>query len=42
MGWTGVPNAGEDDGRGFSGIVEGFSGRLAVAIIVESVVDLVV
>ena len=25
MGWTGVPNAGEEDGIGFSGTAEGFS-----------------
>lgn len=33
MGWTGVPNAGEEEGIGFVGIAEGFSGRRAVAIL---------
>lgn len=34
MGWTGVPNAGEDDGMGLTGIAGGFSGLFGVAIIV--------
>lgn len=33
MGWTGVPNAGDDEGIGLSGTIEGFSGRLVVAMI---------
>jgi hypothetical protein len=33
MGWTGVPNAGDDEGMTFAGTAEGFSGRLAVAIV---------
>lgn len=32
IGWMGVPKAGDDEGIGFAGIAEGFSGRLAVAI----------
>jgi hypothetical protein len=32
MGWTGVPNAGDDEGIRFAGAAEGFSGRLAVAM----------
>ena len=32
MGWTGVPNAGDEDGIGLAGTAEGFSGRLAVAM----------
>lgn len=34
--WRGVPNAGEEDGIGFSGTAEGFSGLLAVAMILKS------
>lgn len=34
MGWAGVPKAGEDDGIGFAGTAEGFSGRRVVAIVV--------
>ena len=33
MGCTGVPNAGDDEGIRFWGTAEGFSGRLAVAIL---------
>jgi hypothetical protein len=33
MGWTGVPNAGEDEGMTFWGIDEGFAGLLEVAIL---------
>lgn len=32
MGCAGVPKAGEDEGIGFAGTAEGFSGRFAVAI----------
>ena len=32
MGWTGVPNAGEEEGIGFAGTAEGLSGRRAVAM----------
>lgn len=32
-GWTGVPNAGDDEGMRFCGTFEGFSVRLAVAIV---------
>lgn len=35
MGWTGVPNAGEEEGMGFAGAVEGFSGCLDVVIVVN-------
>lgn len=35
MGWTGVPNAGDDEGIKFWGTAEGFSGRLALAIVFE-------
>lgn len=31
-GWAGVPNAGDEDGIGFVGTAEGFSGLRAVAI----------
>ena len=34
MGWTGVPNAGDEDGMRSEGTAEGFSGRLVVAIAV--------
>lgn len=34
IGWTGVPKAGEEEGMGLTGMAEGFSGRLAVAIVV--------
>lgn len=33
MGWTGVPNAGDDEGMRSEGTAEGLSGRLAVAIL---------
>jgi hypothetical protein len=33
MGWTGVPNAGDEDGMRSEGTAEGLSGRLAVAIL---------
>lgn len=33
MGWTGVPNAGDEEGIGFGGTADGFSGLLAVAIL---------
>jgi len=32
IGWTGVPNAGEDEGMTFWGMADGFSGLLEVAI----------
>jgi hypothetical protein len=33
MGWTGVPNAGDEDGMTFCGIADGFSGLLEVAMV---------
>lgn len=33
MGCAGVPNAGDDEGIGFVGIADGFSGLLDVAIV---------
>jgi len=35
MGWTGVPNAGDDEGIRFSGTSEGLLGRLEVAIVYQ-------
>lgn len=35
MGWAGVPKAGDDEGIGFAGTAEGFSGRLVVAIVIQ-------
>ena len=32
MGWTGVPNAGDEEGIGFAGTAEGLSGRRVVAM----------
>lgn len=34
IGCTGVPNAGDEEGIGFSGTAEGFPGRFNVAIII--------
>lgn len=33
IGWTGVPNAGDEEGIGFAATASGFSGRLDVAIV---------
>lgn len=38
MGWTGVPNAGDDEGIRFSGTAKDFSGRREVAIVSWKVV----
>ena len=34
IGWTGVPNAGDEEGMRSDGTADGFSGRLVVAILV--------
>jgi hypothetical protein len=39
MGCTGVPKAGDEDGIGLSGTSEGFSGRLAVAMLLGNVIE---
>ena len=36
MGWTGVPNAGDEEGIGFSATIDGFSGRLVVAMLPDA------